>query len=89
MYQRQSAEHSNVIEQSQSAISQQEKQTEELFVTRREQQQVCSCPCACSAASIKLASVSISHGCCRVDAVNFVSNHHSSFDCAVKHACIL
>lgn len=41
VYQRQSAEHTNVIEQSQSAISQQEKQTTELFVTRREQQQVC------------------------------------------------
>ena len=40
MYQRQSADHTNVIEQSQSAISQQEKQTTELFVTRREQQQV-------------------------------------------------
>jgi len=33
-----------VIEQSQSAISQQEKQTTELFVTRKEQQQVTSDP---------------------------------------------
>ena len=40
VYKRQSADHSNVIEQSQSAIQQQEKQTEELFVTRREQQKV-------------------------------------------------
>lgn len=42
VYQRQSADHTNVIEQSQSAISQQEKQTTELFVTRREQQQAVS-----------------------------------------------
>lgn len=42
VYKRQSADHSNVIEQSQSAIQQQEKQTEELFVTRREQQKAVS-----------------------------------------------
>ena len=35
-----SAEHSNVIQRSQSDITQQEAQTEELFVVRRDQQQV-------------------------------------------------
>ena len=36
----QSAEHANIIQQSQSDITQQEAQTEELFVVRRDQQQV-------------------------------------------------
>lgn len=39
-FRNQSAEHSNVIQQSQSAITEQETQTEELFVVRRDQQQV-------------------------------------------------
>ena len=47
-FRNQSAEHSNVIQQSHSAIAEQETQTEELFVVRRDQQQVrlrCYCRC--------------------------------------------
>lgn len=39
-FRNQSAEHANVIQQSKSEIIQQEAQTEELFVVRRDQQQV-------------------------------------------------
>ena len=41
-YQNQSAQHTRVIEQSQSSILDQEKLAEKLFVTRREQQKVSS-----------------------------------------------
>lgn len=39
-YQKQSAQHSNVIQQSQASILNQEKLAEQLFATRREQQKV-------------------------------------------------
>lgn len=39
-FRNQSAEHANIIQQSKSDIIQQEAQTEELFVVRRDQQQV-------------------------------------------------
>ncbi|KAL3134870.1 hypothetical protein ABBQ32_007836 [Trebouxia sp. C0010 RCD-2024] len=41
-FRNQSAEHANVIQQSKSEIIQQEAQTEELFVVRRDQQQAVS-----------------------------------------------